>query len=73
MFLCREELAQGSLVLPFPDMRHEMPSGWISLIGTQDRWDDPQVVAFRKWLAAEAAADRSAVFPESAAAAPAVA
>jgi LysR family glycine cleavage system transcriptional activator len=62
--LCRDELAQGSLVLPFPELRHEMPWGWVSLIGTQDRWDDPQVVAFRTWLVAEAAADRRAIFPQ---------
>jgi LysR family glycine cleavage system transcriptional activator len=66
MVLCRQELAQGSLVLPFPELRHEMPWGWVCLIGMRDRGDDPDVVAFRTWLAAEAAADRRAIFPEGA-------
>jgi LysR family glycine cleavage system transcriptional activator len=73
LLLCREDLERGLLVLPFPDMRHTLSGGWTSLVGTSERWDDPPVRAFRIWLAAEAAADRRAVFPESAVPAPAVA
>jgi LysR family glycine cleavage system transcriptional activator len=71
--LCREELTNGSLVLPFPEMRHEMAWGWISLMGTSKRWDDPPVTAFRSWLAAEAEADRRAIFGGTAHGASAVA
>ena len=63
--LCRDELTNGSLVLPFPEMRHEMSWGWLSLMGTADRWDDPPVLAFRSWLAAEAEADRRAIFGDT--------
>ena len=64
--LCREELSQGSLVLPFPDLSHEMSWGWLSLIGGPLRWDDPDVATFRRWLALEAAADRREIFGETA-------
>ena len=51
LFLCREELAGGALVLPFPDMRCETPQGRYCLIGPRDRWHDPRIRAFRDWAA----------------------
>jgi LysR family glycine cleavage system transcriptional activator len=64
--LCREELASGALVMPFPEMTHTMSWGWISLLGGPQRWNDPDVAAFRDWLAREAATDRRAIFGDGA-------
>ena len=50
LFLCREELARGDLVLPFPEMTCGTPDGAYALIGEQQKWNDPKVAAFRNWL-----------------------
>lgn len=47
--LCAEELEQGILVCPFPEMSCETPYGSYALIGARDRWDDPPIRAFRDW------------------------
>ena len=65
VMLCREELAQGVLVMPFPEMRHALDWGWVSLAGTTDRWEDPPVAAFRNWIVAVAAADRQTIFGDT--------
>lgn len=63
LMLCREELERGALVLPFPDMRCETEHGRYSLIGPQERWDDPKVKTFRAW-AEEVAASETLDFLE---------
>ncbi|NVK13029.1 MAG: LysR family transcriptional regulator [Rhodobacteraceae bacterium] len=50
LLLCREELARGDLVLPFPDMTCGTPDGAYALIGDRQKWHDPKVAAFREWL-----------------------
>lgn len=60
LVLCRDELAAGALVAPFPEMTCASPLGAICLLGPRDRWEDPRVAAFRGWAMAEAAADRDA-------------
>lgn len=55
MFLCRDELASGLLVMPFPEMICESHLGRVCVLGARERWDSPQVRAFRAWLEAEAA------------------
>nr|WP_276316980.1 LysR substrate-binding domain-containing protein [Nioella ostreopsis] len=54
LFLCREELERGALVLPFPHMACGTPHGRYALIGAADRWNAPGVKTFRDWIAAEA-------------------
>lgn len=49
--LCREEIAHGTLVLPFAGMKCETPHGRYALIGPRDRWREPRVRAFRHWAA----------------------
>ncbi|MGR3758869.1 LysR substrate-binding domain-containing protein [Roseobacteraceae bacterium NS-SX3] len=50
LVLCREELARGDLVLPFPGMTCGTPDGAYALIGERQKWNDPKVAAFRDWL-----------------------
>lgn len=50
LVLCREELARGDLVLPFPEMTCNTPQGGYALIGERQKWNDPKVAAFRDWL-----------------------
>lgn len=50
LLLCREEIARGSLVLPFRDMACDTPDGRFALIGSRDNWREPKVRAFRQWL-----------------------
>ncbi|MGI3183444.1 LysR substrate-binding domain-containing protein [Nioella aestuarii] len=51
--LCQEELQNGTLVLPFPDMACDTPHGSYALIGSEDRWHAPNVKTFRDWIATE--------------------
>ena len=55
--LCREELASGALVAPFPDLVCPSPLGGICLIASRDKWEEPKVRAFRSWAAALAATE----------------
>ena len=61
LMLCREEVAQGALVLPFPDRICDTPHGRIALIGPRDKWHDTKVAAFRTWIAQVAGADSAAL------------
>lgn len=54
LILCRDEIEQNRLVLPFPDMSCETPHGRYALIGSKSRWEEPKVRAFKKWIAAQA-------------------
>ncbi|MBO9448998.1 LysR family transcriptional regulator [Tropicibacter sp. R16_0] len=47
--LCAEELERGLLVCPFPDMVCGTQYGGYAVIGSQDKWDSPNVRAFRAW------------------------
>lgn len=62
LFLCHEELAKGSLVLPFPEMTCPSPWGWFSLLYASTIRDEPDVTAFRTWIVDAAATDRRATF-----------
>lgn len=62
LMLCREELARGSLVAPFPDLICDTPLGRFALIGDPDSWHSPPVAAFRDWIVERAAADAREVF-----------
>ncbi|MCE8507335.1 LysR family transcriptional regulator [Ruegeria pomeroyi] len=53
--LCHEELRNGALVLPFPEMTCVTPQGGYVLIGMRDRWDEPHLRAFREWVAQDCA------------------
>ncbi len=55
--LCREEIEQGTLVLPLGHMKCEEPYGQYSLIGPRDRWNDPKVRRFRDWVVGKVNAD----------------
>ena len=57
LVLCGEELANGALVLPFPDLTIPSISKDVCLIGPSDRWGSPKVRAFRDWAQAEAQKD----------------
>ncbi len=59
--LCREELASGTLVAPFPEMICASPFGGICLLSSRDKWHDPKVKAFRTWAAALAAREADAL------------
>lgn len=50
LILCREELENGTLVAPFPDMICEASDGGICLLGTSSAWTTPKVEAFRSWV-----------------------
>ena len=62
LMLCRQELARGSLVMPFPDLICDTPMGRFALIGDSDSWYSPPVAAFRDWITERAAADTREVF-----------
>ncbi|SPJ28296.1 LysR substrate-binding domain-containing protein [Falsiruegeria mediterranea] len=47
--LCAEELERGLLVCPFPDMVCGTQYGGYAVIGSQDKWDSPNMRAFRDW------------------------
>ena len=49
--LCREELASGALVAPFPHMVCPSPLGGICLLASREKWEEPKVRAFRTWAA----------------------
>lgn len=57
LVLCRDELAAGTLVAPFPDMVCPSPMGDVCLLGPAATWDEPKVIAFRDWAAEAAAAN----------------
>ncbi len=63
LYLCREELELGTLVLPFKDMTCTTPDGRYALIGPRDRWQELKVRAFREWIEDSVQAD----FPQLAA------
>ena len=63
LVLCEEELETGALVAPFEGLVCEPPTGGICLIGAPDRWDKPDVRAFREW-AERAARDKPTPAPE---------
>ena len=62
LFLCREELESGALVLPLPHMACATPHGRFALIGAPDSWELPNVRAFRDWAGALAAEDMHSFF-----------
>lgn len=49
LVLTREEFETGALVTPFDDLRCETEWGRFCLIGSPDKWGDPNVKAFRSW------------------------
>lgn len=51
LLLCRDELCDGRLVLPFPDLQCPSPMGRYCLIGPQNRWHSANVKLFRDWVA----------------------
>jgi len=61
LVLCRDELASGALVAPFPDLTCPSSYGAICLLGRRDTWHAPKVAAFRAWALEAAAQDRSAL------------
>lgn len=61
LVLCRDELASGALVAPFPDLISTSPRGDICLIAEQEVWHRPSVAAFREWAEDAARADRETV------------
>ena len=61
LVLCKDELASGTLVSPFPDMVLESPVGGICLIGAKEGWNEPKVEAFKSWAFASAELDRKLV------------
>ena len=61
LVLCGEELANGALVLPFPNMIRQADHGDVCLLGPAGRWDDPKVKAFREWAVQVSAEDRARV------------
>jgi LysR family glycine cleavage system transcriptional activator len=48
--LCREEFASGALVLPFPELKCDTPSGRYAMIGSRRKWNNSAVAAFRAWI-----------------------
>lgn len=48
--LCRDEIASGALVLPFPDRVCAGPFGAFCIVGARDTWESEKVRAFRAWL-----------------------
>ncbi|MFO6463480.1 LysR substrate-binding domain-containing protein [Jannaschia sp. KMU-145] len=54
LVLCREELASGALVTPFPRMVCDGPFGGVSLLAARDAWHEPKVARFRDWAVAAA-------------------
>lgn len=51
LHLCADEIENGALVCPFPEMVSDTPFGAYALIGPQSIWDEPRVRAFREWAA----------------------
>lgn len=47
--LCSDELERGLLVCPFPEMVCGTEHGGYAVIAAQDKWDSPNVRAFRVW------------------------
>ncbi|WP_052261786.1 LysR substrate-binding domain-containing protein [Leisingera sp. ANG-M1] len=64
LVLCRDELARGDLVLPFPDMTCGTPQGSYALIGERQKWNDPKVVAFRDWLRSSSSMPADLTMPD---------
>ena len=62
LVLCREELASGALVAPFPDLTCTSPYGSICLLGPRENWQVPKVQAFIDW-AVTMARDDQAILP----------
>lgn len=62
LLLCRDELASGRLVIPFPDMMCDTPVGRFALLGTADDWESPAIRDFRGWIGTLAEADTRAIF-----------
>jgi DNA-binding transcriptional LysR family regulator len=58
LVLCREELDNGVLITPFPEMVCDGPFGGVCLLGSRERWQEPKNEAFRIW-AAETAAEEA--------------
>lgn len=50
----QEEIAEGELVQPFPDMQVSDDTESYHLCGRRERWTDPRIVAFRQWVLGEA-------------------
>jgi len=50
LYLSRDELEQGTLVLPFKEMACATPDGRYALIGARERWEDRKVQAFKAWV-----------------------
>lgn len=63
--LIRDELETGQLVLPFKELVCETKSGHNCLFGLANRWDEPKVMAFKTWVAEEAARDVEALSLQS--------
>lgn len=61
LVLCREELASGSLVAPFPELTCGSPYGSVCLLGPRDKWHAPKVKAFRDWAMEASEGDRDLV------------
>ncbi|WP_245275666.1 LysR substrate-binding domain-containing protein, partial [Mesorhizobium sp. LNHC229A00] len=49
-----DEIAKGELVLPFKDMQIFDDTEAYHLCGRRDRWTDPRIAAFRRWVSSEA-------------------
>ena len=62
LLLCQDELSNGTLVLPWPDMLVESRRGWVSLICKDAIKEDRKVAAFRSWVIEVAKEDRATVF-----------
>lgn len=61
LVLCREEIEQGALTLPFPDMVCPSPQGAVCLIADRERWGEPKIRSFADWMQQEARKDRAAI------------
>lgn len=62
LFLCNEELEQGTLVAPFPEMLCDSSWGWYSALYRSAVLDSPEGAAFVGWLTEIAEKDREAIF-----------
>lgn len=50
LVLCREEIARGLLVLPFPEAIAASPQGHVCMIARDDRWQEPTLRRFAEWM-----------------------